>query len=161
ADVLLGAYNPSGRTNGIWYQSNSQIPTVTDYAIRPVGPTGRTYMYFNGPLSYPFGYGLSYATFAFSNLGLSSHTPTADHTIAVSADVKNTSGVGGNEIVELYATTPNADPSLQRPLKRLVGFQKVFLAAGQTKTVPFQLKIADLAFFSNADGKWIVDPGVY
>ena len=59
ADVLLGAYNPSGRTNGIWYQTSAQIPSVTDYTIRPVGPTGRTYMYYNGPLQYPFGYGLS------------------------------------------------------------------------------------------------------
>ena len=161
ADVLLGTYNPSGRTNGIWYQSNAQIPTVTDYTIRPVGPTGRTYMYFNGPLSYPFGYGLSYSTFAFSNLSVSSHTPTADDTITVSADVKNTSGADGNEIVELYANTPNADASLQRPLKRLESFQKVFVAAGQTKTVTFQLKIADLAFFSTTDGRWEVDPGAY
>ena len=62
ADVLLGAYNPSGRTDAIWYQNVGQIPPITSYAIRPVGATGRTYMYFNGPLSYPFGYGLSYSS---------------------------------------------------------------------------------------------------
>ncbi len=161
ADVLLGAYNPSGRTNGIWYQTNAQIPSVTDYTIRPVGPTGRTYMYYNGPLQYPFGYGLSYSTFAYSNLQVDNHTPAADDTVTVSADVTNTSSSDGNEIVELYASTPNADASLERPLKRLEGFQKVFLAAGQTKTVTFPLKIADLAFFSNADGRWEVDNGAY
>ena len=161
ADVLLGAYNPSGRTPETWYQSVSQIPATNSYAIRPVGPTGRTYMYFNGPVSYPFGYGLSYTTFAFSNLHISNTTPTADDTINVSVDVTNTGATDGNEIVQLYVNTPNADPSLERPIKRLEGFQKVFLAAGQTKTVTLPIKIADLAFFNEANKRFEVDNGAY
>jgi beta-glucosidase len=161
ADVLLGAYNPSGRTSGIWYQNVGQIPPITSYSIRPVGLTGRTYMYYDGPLQYAFGYGLSYSTFSFSNLQIDNHSPTADDTIQVSADVTNTSSTDGNEIVELYANTPDADPSLQRPIKRLEGFQKVFVPAGQTKTVTFSLKISDLAFFSNTDDRWEVDDGTY
>jgi beta-glucosidase len=161
ADVVLGNYNPSGRTNGIWYQNNSQIPAITNYAIRPVGPNGRTYMYYNGPLSYPFGYGLSYTTFGFSNLQISNHNPTADDTIDVSVDVTNTGSRDGNEIVELYASTPNADASLERPIKRLEGFQKVFVPAGATKTVTLPVKIAELAFWNDTDKRFEVDQGVY
>ena len=161
ADVLLGTYNPSGRTPETWYQKVDQIPSVYSYALRPVGPNGRTYMYYDGPVSYPFGYGLSYTTFGFSHLRISNHRPTADDTIQVSVDVRNTGSRAGNEIVQLYADTPNADPSLERPRTRLEGFEKVFLAAGQTKTVRLPIKIADLAFYSEADKRFEVDPGVY
>lgn len=161
ADVLLGNYNPSGRTNGIWYQSNAQIQSITNYAIRPVGPNGRTYMYYNGPLSYPFGYGLSYTSFGFSNLQVSNHSATADDMIDVKADVTNTGPRAGNEIVELYVNTPNADPSLERPIKRLEGFQKILLDPGQTKTVTFPVKIGDLAFWSGTDNRFEVDDGAY
>ena len=161
ADVLLGTYNPSGRLPETFYQSVDQLPPTNSYAIRPVGRTGRTYMYFNGPVSYPFGYGLSYTTFGFSNLHVSNTSPSADDTIQVSVDVTNTGSRDGNEIVQMYVNTPDADPSLERPLKRLEGFQKVFLAAGQTKTVTLPIKIADLAFYNEADERFEVDQGAY
>jgi beta-glucosidase len=118
-------------------------------------------MYYNGPVSYPFGYGLSYTTFGFSHLHISNHTPSADDTIQVSVDVTNTGSRDGNEIVEMYVNTPNAAPSLERPIKRLEGFQKVFLAAGQTKRVTLPIKIADLAFYNEADQRFEVDQGAY
>ena len=90
ADVLLGDYNPSGRTPETWYQSVDNLPSIYSYALRPAGPNGRTYMYYTGPVSYPFGYGLSYTTFHFSNLHISRRHPTADDTINVSVDVTNT-----------------------------------------------------------------------
>ncbi len=161
ADVLLGKYNPSGRTPETWYQNVNQIPSIYSYALRPVGPSGRTYMYYNGPVSYPFGYGLSYTTFGFSHLHISNHNPSADDTIQVSVNVTNTGSRDGNEIVQMYANTPNAAPSLERPIKRLEGFQKVFLAAGQTKTVTLPIKIADLAFYNEADKRFEVDQGLY
>jgi beta-glucosidase len=161
ADVLLGVYNPSGRLPETFYKSVDDLPPTSSYAIRPVGTTGRTYMYFNGPVSYPFGYGLSYTTFGFSNLHLSQTTPSADDTIQVSVDVTNTGSLDGNEIVQMYVNTPNADPTLERPIKRLEGFEKVFLNAGQTKTVTLPLKIANLAFFNEADNRFEVDQGVY
>ena len=73
ADVLLGDYNPSGRTPETWYQSVAKRgpERSTSYALRPAGPNGRTYMYYTGPVSYPFGYGLSYTTFHFSHLQIS------------------------------------------------------------------------------------------
>jgi beta-glucosidase len=161
ADVLLGTYNPSGRTPETWYRSVDQIPSIYSYALRPTGPNGRTYMYYNGTVSYPFGYGLSYTTFDFSNLRISNHRPSADDTIQASVDVTNTGSRDGNEIVQMYVNTPEADPSLERPIKRLEGFQKVFLAAGQTKTVTLPLKIADLAFYSEAHKRFEVDQGAY
>ncbi|WP_345630256.1 glycoside hydrolase family 3 C-terminal domain-containing protein [Rugosimonospora acidiphila] len=161
ADVLLGKYNPSGRTPETWYQSVNQLPSTSSYTLRPVGPNGRTYMYFNGPVSYPFGYGLSYTNFDFSNLRISDRTPNADGTINVSVDVKNTGSRDGNEVVQLYVNTPNADPSLERPIKRLEGFQKVSVPAGHTKRVTLPIKIADLAFYNEKDQRFEVDPGAY
>ncbi len=161
ADVLLGTYNPSGRTPETWYQNVNQIPSIYSYSLRPVGPNGRTYMYYNGPVSYPFGFGLSYTTFGFSHLHISDHTPSADDTIQVSVDVTNTGSRDGNEIVEMYVNTPDAAPSLERPIKRLEGFQKVFLAAGQTTRVTLPIKIADLAFYNEADQRFEVDRGAY
>ena len=116
---------------------------------------------YTGPVSYPFGYGLSYTTFPFSHLLISKRNPTADDTINVSVHVTNTGSRDGNEIVEMYVNTPHADPSLQRPIKRLEGFRKVFLAAGQTKTVSLPIKIADLAFYNEADKRFEVDQGQY
>jgi beta-glucosidase len=162
ADVLLGNYNPSGRTPETWYQSVDQIPSIYNYSLRPgAGSNGRTYMYYDGSVSYPFGHGLSYTTFGFSNMHVSNRSPSADDTIDVSVDVTNTGSRAGNEIVQMYVNTPNADPSLQRPIKRLEGFRKVLLAAGQTKTVTLPIKIADLAFYNEAHQRFEVDPGAY
>src|SRR5436305_13493575 len=135
------------------------MPAIYSYALRPAGPTRRTSMYFNGQVSYPFGYGLSYTTFRFSNLRVSGHSPTADDTVQVSVDVTNTGSRDGNEIVQMYVNTPNAAPALERPIKRLEGFQKVFVATGQTKTVTMPIKIADLAFYNEADKRVEVDQG--
>jgi beta-glucosidase len=161
ADVLLGKYNPSGRTPETWYQSVNQLPNISSYALGPAGPNGRTYMYFNGPVSYPFGYGLSYTNFAFSNLHISDRTPNADGTINVSADVTNTGSGDGDEVVQMYVNTPDANPSLARPIKRLEGFQKVSVPAGQTKRVTLPIKISDLAFYNDQDQRFEVDPGKY
>ena len=162
ADVLLGKQNPSGRLPSIWYQSVSQIPSISDYRIRPQGGSpGRTYLYFDGALAYPFGYGLSYTDFDYANLGVDDDTPDADATINVSVEVTNTGAVAGDDVVQLYATTPDATPAQERPRKRLVGFEKVALEPGQTKTVTLPLKIADLAFYDQSAHRWVVDPGAY
>ena len=162
ADVLLGTQNPSGRLPSIWYQSVSQIPSISDYRIRPQGGSpGRTHQYFDGALAYPFGYGLSYTDFDYDNIGVDDDTPDADATINVSVEVTNTGAVAGDDVVQLYATTPDATPAQERPRKRLVGFDKVALEPGQTKTVTLPLKIADLAFYDQSAHRWVVDPGGY
>ena len=162
ADVLLGAYNPSAHLPFTWYQNDSELPPITDYNIRPTSTDpGRTYMYFNGPVSYPFGYGLSYANFAYSHLAVDKTDLTADDTVHVSADVTNTSAVPGDEVAELYVNTPDAPAALQRPIKRLEGFKHVSLGPGETKRVTFTIKVGNLAFFNQDLGRWAVDDGRY
>ncbi|WHY66679.1 glycoside hydrolase family 3 C-terminal domain-containing protein [Neobacillus sp. SuZ13] len=162
ADVLLGKHNPSGHLPFTWYQSSSQLPAITDYTLRPTGDNpGRTYMYFNGPTSYPFGHGLSYSTFKYSNLDISKKNLQANDTFDVKVDVTNTGKTKGDEVVQLYVNTPDAKAELQRPNKRLEGFQKVSLNPGETKTVAMTVKVPNLAFFDEAQNKYVIDQGRY
>jgi beta-glucosidase len=166
ADVLLGDYNPSGRLPATWFRSLSQIPEpITDYGIRPDGTNpGRTYMYYNGsdgPVQYPFGYGLSYTNFSFSHLQLDRTQLNANDTLHLSADVTNTGDIAGSEVAQLYVGQPDAPASLQRPIKRLEGFERVSLDPGQTQLVTFTVKVPELAFFDQNAGRWSVDDGRY
>jgi beta-glucosidase len=105
---------------------------------------------------FPFGYGLSYTTFAISNLKLSSSTMHRNGSVVASVDVKNTGGRAGDDVVQLYIQDPVA--SISQPVRRLRGFQRVTLAPGQTKTVTFRLDASDVGFYDNG-GKFVVEPG--
>lgn len=162
ADVVLGKYNPSGRLPFSWYADVNQLPAIGDYNIRPTATTlGRTYMYFTGQVSYPFGYGLSYDHFRYTNLKVDRTRLDANDTLRVSADVTNTGSTAGDDVAQLYVTTPDAPAALQRPLKRLEGFQKISLKAHQTKHVDFTVKVPDLAFFNESSNTYQVDNGRY
>ena len=162
ADVLLGKVDPSGHLPFTWYADASQIPPITDYNIRPTATTdGRTYQYFTGDVSWPFGYGLSYADFRYSDLSVNRSHVNANDAVTVSANVTNTSGVPGATVAQLYATTPGAPAALQRPIKRLESFRKVFLSPGQTRRITFTLKIPGLAFFDETANRYQVEDGVY
>jgi beta-glucosidase len=171
-DVITGKVNPSGKTTDTWYQTvsdtgASDIPSILDYDLYPSeGKQGRTYMYYTGPSSYPFGYGLSFSTFAYSNLKIAKGATatsdfTADDTVTVTFDVKNTGSVAGKETAELYVAQPDAPAALKRPIKRLQGFDKVDLEPGETKTITLDVKIADLAFYDEASDRFSVDTGAY
>jgi beta-glucosidase len=134
ADVLTGGYNPGGRLPVTFYQSTDQLPDFTDYSMK-----NRTYRYFTGQPEYPFGYGLSYTSFAYG-------TPTIaqsgkDRTVSVT--VTNSGSREGDEVVQLYVTPP-AEEGL--PAKSLKGFQRVHLAAGESQQLSFQLTPRDIAF---------------
>jgi beta-glucosidase len=162
ADVLTGAVDPSGHLPFTWYANLAQLPAIDDYAIRPAaGSHGRTYQYFTGDVSYPFGYGLSYANFRYAHLAVDRSTVDANGALQVSAEVTNTGPVAGADVVQLYAGTPDAPAALQRPGKRLVGFQKVSLAPHQTIRVTFTIHVPDLAFFDQPGKRYTVDPGRY
>jgi beta-glucosidase len=152
ADVLFGDYNPAGRLVETWPQSLHQLPRMMDYNIRD----GRTYMYFQRQPLYPFGYGLSYTTFGYSNLGTSSSTLAHNGTLTVSVNVKNTGNRAGDEVVQLYVKHLNSRVS--RPLKELRGFQRVPLQPGETKTVEFPLTAKSLAYWDLARHAWVVEP---
>jgi len=131
AETLSGKNNPSGRLPITFYASADQLPAFTDYSM-----ANRTYRYFKGAPLYGFGYGLSYTSFAYSKLHLSTAKLKAGDTLTVKADVTNTGGRAGDEVAELYLTPPHSGVS---PNLALAGFTRVHLAAGETKQVSFQL----------------------
>jgi beta-glucosidase len=151
ADVLFGDYNPAGRLVQTWVKSMDDLPPMMDYNLR----NGRTYMYFKGQPLYPFGYGLSYTTFAYSNLRPSSSRLTKDGQMSVTLNVRNTGKRDGQEVVQLYVTHEGS--KVERPIKELKGFQRVALKAGETKIVLFQLKAKDLAYWDADKKQWVVE----
>lgn len=153
ADVLFGKFNPAGRLNQTWVNSITELPDMMDYDIRH----GRTYMYYSGAPLYPFGYGLSYSSFTYSNLNVSVPSVAADGKVVVSFDVKNTSAVDGEEVPQLYVSYPGSQ--VERPAKQLKGFTRTAVAAGQTKRVEIELAAADLAYWNVDAHAWTVESG--
>ncbi len=153
ADVLFGDYNPAGRLTATWVKSLDDLPPMMDYDIRK----GRTYMYFKGQPQYPFGFGLSYTTFEYSNLRVSAGSIGAAGEVAVSVDVRNTGSMAGDEVVQLYVK--HLDSAVERPIKELRGFERVALRAGETRTVKLPLKGADLTYWDAGKQSFVVEPG--
>jgi len=151
ADVLFGDYNPAGRLVQTWPNSLDQLPQMLDYNIR----NGRTYMYFKGEPLYPFGFGLSYTTFAWSNLRISNTSLGRDGSITVSVEVQNTGKRAGDEVVQLYVKHLNSQVS--RPLQELKGFQRVNLKAGESQTVAINLPAKRLAYWDISKKEWQVE----
>jgi beta-glucosidase len=151
ADVLFGDYNPSGRLVQTWVKSENDLPPMLDYNLR----NGRTYMYFKGEPLYPFGYGLSYTTFAYSNLHTSTAHLAKDGQVTISVSVRNTGKRDGQEVVQLYVK--HLGSKVERPIKELKGFQRVALKAGESKTVQLTLKAKDLAYWDAEKKQWVVE----
>ena len=151
AKVLFGEYNPGGHLVTTWPKSLDQLPPMMDYNIRD----GRTYMYFKGDPLYPFGYGLSYTAFTYSNLRTSSAKLPADGTLSVSVDVTNTGNQAGDEVVQLYVKHPHS--KVERPREELKGFRRVTLKAGETRTVEIPLKASTLAYWDEKSAGFKVE----
>jgi beta-glucosidase len=154
ASVIFGNYNPGGRLVQTWPKSLEQLPPMMDYDIRH----GRTYMYFRDTPLYPFGYGLSYTTFAYRDLKISvplKSVPAGSGTIDVSVVVKNTGVRAGDEVVQLYVKHLNS--KVARPLKELKDFTRIHLAPLEEKTVAFKLPVARLAYWDTARDRWAVE----
>jgi beta-glucosidase len=139
AEALFGDYNPGGRLPVTFYRSAEQLPPFEDYGMQ-----GRTYRFFQGDPLYPFGYGLSYTSFRYQNLEVIPGEAGAGERIHVQVQVQNTGEMGGDEVVQLYLQ--RADRDGEDPLWELNGFERVYLAAGETKTVSFTLPPAFAAF---------------
>jgi beta-glucosidase len=153
ADVLFGDYNPGGKLSMTWYKSLSDLPAMMDYNIR----NGRTYMYFNGTPLYPFGYGLSYTTFKYSDEGISAASMTKDGSVTVNFDVKNTGSRTGDEVVQLYASQLNS--KTVRPIKQLVGFKRITLKPGETQTISMDLNAKDVSIWDSIQSAFLVESG--
>ena len=162
ADVLLGRVNPSGHLPFTWYRDTGQLPEITDYRLRGSGARpGRTYQYFRGEPTYPFGHGLSYTTFRYSELTLDRSRIAPDESVTVRVRVTNSGDVAGRDAVQLYVSTPGAPASDQRPLARLRRFRQVAIDPGRSTTVEFTLPATELAFFDEQAGRFRIDGGRY
>ncbi|OLC86124.1 MAG: hypothetical protein AUH88_05160 [Acidobacteria bacterium 13_1_40CM_4_61_5] len=151
ADVLSGDYNPAGRLPVTFYQSVAQLPPFGNYSMNR-----RTYRYFSETPLYPFGYGLSYATFDYSDARVDRPEAAAGETVVISVNVANTGAAPGDEVVQLYLTHPEIEGA---PLRSLAGFQRVHLDRGEKKTVSFTLRDRELSVVDE-DGKRRVPKGV-
>jgi beta-glucosidase len=155
ADVLFGNVNPSGKLPFSWPRFAGTVIPYDRAGSRETGP--------NAPLSaynpeWAFGHGLSYTTFVYSNLRLSSETARATDTVIVSVDVSNTGTRAGREVVQLYVRDRVA--SIAPPVQRLRGFEKVSLAPGESRTVSIRLPVSRLAFVGR-DNRFVVEPGEF
>lgn len=153
ADVLFGDYNPAGRIVQTWPKSIDQLPELMQYNIR----NGRTYMYFKGEPLYPFGFGLSYTTFAYANLRPGAKKLSADGTLTLELDVTNTGGRDGEEVVQVYAKYLAS--AVERPNRQLVAFKRIAIRKRQTKTVQLKFAASQLAYWENAKKAFVVEPG--
>lgn len=153
ADVLFGDYNPSGKLPVTFYKSVDQLPDFRNYDMK-----GRTYRYFEGDVLYPFGYGLSYTTFEFTNLRLDKEKIYNKESAKLYVDIKNTGEEDGSEVVQLYIK--GAGLSGNEAIKTLKGFEKIFLSKGETKTVTFEINNRTLERFVEGRG-FVVESGVY
>ncbi len=179
AKVISGTVNPSGRLTTTWYPVSDLIkmPLTTtaenkktingvdyyynDYNIaQKTNFPGRTYQYYGGTPVYPFGYGLSYTNFEYSNIRVSKSSATVNDTLTVSVDVKNSGTVKGKEVIQLYVRVPGGD-GVNLPLIQLKGFDKIELEPNQTKSVSFTLNINDINFFDEENQKIYVPTGKY
>ena len=152
AETLVGENNPGGRLPVTFYTGIDQLPDFEDYSM-----ANRTYRYFKGKPLYGFGYGLSYTTFSYSNVKLSTTNLHAGDSLTVEADIKNTGKRAGDEVAELYLTPPHTSVS---PELALNGYTRVHLAPGQTQHIKFTL---DPRTLSQVDDKGVraVTPGSY
>ena len=155
ADVLFGDVSPAGRLPVTFYRSVRQLPPFADYDMK-----GRTYRYFGGEPLYPFGHGLSYSRFEYSDLRLDKTALGAEDTLGVSVTVKNAGTHAADEVVQLYARA--VAPTLPMPLHELRGFERVPLRPGEERRVSFRLKPADdFTHYDVARRAYRAEPGVY
>lgn len=167
ADVVFGDENPSGKLTTTFPRSIGQVPIyyASKNTGRPLGNTNGKFEKFksnyiderNEPL-FPFGYGLSYTKFEYSNLKISTSKINFNETMEVSVDVSNTENYDGKEVVQLYIR--DLVGSVTRPLKELKGFQKITIKKGEKQTVTFRISQEDLKFY-NSDLQFIAEPGEF
>lgn len=155
ADVLFGDVNPGGRLPYTVYASESQVPPQDEYDISK----GFTYMYVNGRPLFPFGHGLSYTQFEYSNLRISAKQVSPDGKVTIAADVANIGERAGDEVVQLYVR--DVECRVKRPARELRGFQRISLKPGEKKTVTLDLPAQKLAFYDVKTHGFVVEPGEF
>lgn len=152
ADVLFGDYNPAGRLPVTYYKSVDQLPSFDNYDMK-----GRTYRYFTGEPLYPFGFGLSYTTFSYSDLQVPKESEIGKP-VNITVKVTNSGKIAGDEVIQLYLTKEKA--SVNAPIRQLVGFERINLQPGESKSVSFSIDPRKLSFV-NEKSLRVIEPGNY
>ncbi len=152
ADLIFGAYSPSGRLPVTFYSNANHLPAFEDYSME-----NRTYKFFKEQPVYPFGYGLSYTTFTYSDLN-SRETMVPGESVSVSVMVKNTGRMASDEIVEIYLR--DEDASVRVPVHKLVGCKRIFLQPDERKKVTFTIDARQFCII-NEDGEHLYEAGFY
>jgi beta-glucosidase len=164
ADVLFGDVNPSGKLSTTFPQNVGQVPLFYNHKNtgRPLGTWFEkfrsNYLDVSNEPVYPFGFGLSYSNFSYSDITLSSNLLKGNQTLTATVTVTNTGNIDGKEVVQLYIR--DMAGSVTRPVKELKGFQKIEIKAGESKKISFPIKTADLKFY-NYDLKYDWEPGEF
>ncbi len=153
ADIMFGKVSPSGHLPITFYRSFNDLPSYTDYGMK-----GRTYRYYNGPVQYPFGYGLSYTTFSYHWQQQPKNTFTVQDTIRLDISVSNDGSMDGDEVTQAYVEYPSAD---RMPVKELKAFRRISVPQGQQKALTLSIPAADLQKWDLTTGKWKLYPGTY
>lgn len=151
ASMLFGEFSPSGKLPVTFYRTTEELPDFKDYSMK-----NRTYRYMQNEALYPFGYGLSYTKFEYSNIRLNKDTVQAGEAVEVKATVKNIGNYESDETVQLYLK--DVEASVEVPRWQLRGIQKVCLKPGEEKEVSFELTARQMALIDNS-GKCILEPG--
>lgn len=152
ARVLAGDVSPAGRLPQTWYASDAELPGLLDYDI--IG-SRQTYLYYEGTPLYPFGHGLTYSDFAYSDLAV----VREGDLLHVSLNVTNTGAVASDEVAQLYVRA--VAPSVTRPLRQLAGHRRLHLAPGAAERLAFTVPVEELGHWDVAHGRWTVEPGAY
>jgi beta-glucosidase len=152
ADVLFGDYNPAGRLPVTFYKSADQLPPFEDYDMK-----GRTYRFFKGEPLYPFGFGLSYTSFKYSNLVLPESLRTGD-AFNVSVFVENKGKIGGDEVAELYLSQEKSPEG--EPIHFLAGFRRIHLEPGEKQTIKFAVMSKQTAHI-NSENQFVTESGIW
>jgi beta-glucosidase len=152
ADVLYGDRDAEGRLPQTWYTDTTELPALLAYDIIA---SDATYLYYRGQPLYPFGHGLSYADFTYANLNVNKEYAGPGDELTVTVEITNAADRDGVEVVQLYSH--QCGSRVKQPLRQLRGFQKVRLAAGQTRTVTFTVAVDDLTHWDNVTGRMVVE----
>lgn len=152
ADVLFGDYNPGGKLPVTFYKSTNDLPSFKEYNI-----SGQTYRYFKGESLYPFGYGLSYTSFAYEDLKIEDSPKVGDE-VKLSVNVKNIGTLRGDEVVQVYVSHLNA--LVKVPVRALVEFQRINLAPNESRRIEFRIRPDAFSFF-NEKGEKVILPGQF
>lgn len=152
AKVIGGEYSPAGRLAQTWYKSEYELAPIESYDIIE---NEMTYLYYKGKPLYPFGYGLSYAKFEYSDFDVRENGDV----ISVSLDVANVSETDSDEVVQIYFRME--DPSVKRPLKQLTAFTRVHIEGGQTQRVMFDISKSELRFYDVSRERFAIEQGRY